>query len=130
MRRSVFQWLWLSRWLWLLAFGAGCGGKEATLSVAIVTPVGVDPFSDVAQVKLQTGSSIKMVPVTGGHFNLSFKLASGDVNSIASVILDGLSSTGAVVSHGETPPLSLAASNGTVYIYVTRPSSLSQPAAA
>jgi hypothetical protein len=110
---------------------AACGGKSGTLSLDIVVSPTDDPFVDAASVRftIGDGTHVDTTTVTAGHFTL--KLSQKPESMDGPILVEALDATGAVVAHGITPSLSLAAMDqGPIAVWVGRPGKMATTSAA
>ena len=105
---------------------AGCGGEHGTLTVSIAVPSGTgnDPFLNAATVNIQVGSPAlaqATATVSGGHFStsLKFTLKSGTAGA---VMVQALAADGkTVVGRGQSPTMTMSASDTSITVWVGKP---------
>src|SRR5262249_20071505 len=95
----------------------------------IIEPVGDDPLAQAATLRISAGAHTQTVPVTNGHYNVSFTLKTSNPTELEPVSVEALASDGTVVARGKTPLIQLAPSSGQLIVYVARPGSLGSPIA-
>jgi hypothetical protein len=114
----------------LLVLALAACSKDNFLDLHLVEPAGQDPLAQAASIKISAGAHMQTVPVTGGHYNVSFTLQTSNPAELQPVEVQAFASDGVtMVAHGKTPVIQLAPSNGGLYVYVASPGSLGSPLA-
>src|SRR5262249_35781646 len=111
----------------VLLFALAACSKDNFLDLLIIEPVGDDPLAQAATLRISAGAHTQTVPVTNGHYNVSFTLKTSNPTELEPVSVEALASDGTVVARGKTPLIQLAPSSGQLIVYVARPGSLGSP---
>lgn len=118
----------MKRALVVLALAA-CS-KDNFLDLNLIEPVGQDPLAQAASINVTAGAHTQTVPVTGGHYNLSFTIQTGNPAELQPIEVKAFAADGVtLVAHGKTPVVQLAPANGALFIYVAKPGTLGSPLA-
>jgi hypothetical protein len=108
---------------------AACS-QDNQLTVHVITPLGDDPLSDAATVRLAIGQNQVTSAVASGHFTSALTLTTASPADVAPLTLSAFKSDGTTLTaYGATPPLQLSPQSGSVWIYVAKPRSIGSPPA-
>ncbi|MSP60300.1 MAG: hypothetical protein EXR72_08160 [Myxococcales bacterium] len=104
---------------------AACGGKQGTISVSILVPVGDDPFVDATKVRVRVGDpplAEQTVAVSGGHFAAELKLEppGGNTALAGAVIVEAFDASGQVFARGRTPIVGIVTTDYALVVWVGR----------
>lgn len=109
----------------LLPLSVGCG-RNAGLSLKILTPPGDDPFAGAATVSIvlqgaEFPARESLAAVTGGRFEVKLELTEPPHDQWVYLTVEARDAGGAPVGRGRTPLLQLPRDNTEVSVYVGRP---------
>jgi hypothetical protein len=110
----------------LLSVSAPSCGRNAGLSLSILTGAGDDPFVGASTVAItlqgaEFPAKESLAPVTGGKFDVKLELTEPPHDKWVYVTIEARDAMGQAVGRGRTPLLQLPRDNTNISVYVGRP---------